>query len=280
MRLFLFFVVFLNLFSLSSCKKNKPADEAFFLKASKVNVSTSPGQGTGSHKITDLWLYVNDQFQGMYPVGKLMPIVSHNQPVKINIFAGIKNNGISDTRIFWSFYQVLALDTFVDGGKSIERPITFKYNPFATFLWNEDFEGTGFGIKKSDVSYTNFRVASPENSFEGRSIEMSLSGDSLVAQIESASSGFDLPEANSNVYLELNYKGNEEFVVGLLTDKGEHKPALNINPQENWNKIYVHLAPAINSVPYSNFHKIYIRLLKKNVDNPRIFIDNIKVIHL
>ncbi len=280
MRLFLFFVVFLNLYSLTSCKKNKPADEAFFLRASKVSVSPTANQGTGSHKITDLWLYVNGQFQGMYPVGNLMPIVSHDQPVKINIFAGIKNNGIADTRIFWSFYELLQLDTLVDGGKRIEIPITFKYNPFVTFVWNEDFEGTGFGIKKSDVSFTNFRIAAPENSFEGRSIEMSLSGDSLVAQIESASSGFDLPEANSNVYLELNYKGNEEFTVGLLTANGVHKPALHIKPQAEWNKIYVQLAPAINSVPYSNFHKIYIRLLKRDVEKPRIFLDNIKVIHL
>src|SRR5688572_29113594 len=116
----LYFIVIPFLFLLSACKKFEPAEEAFFVRASSVTVKTTSKQGTGSHKITDFWLYVNGQFQGCYPVGNLMPIVSKGKPVTISVQAGIKNNGISETRMVWPFYQTLELDTLVEGGKNID----------------------------------------------------------------------------------------------------------------------------------------------------------------
>src|SRR5688572_15027996 len=141
MRIFL--LAFLILFSLcltTSCKKHVPSKEIFLIKAGNVKVKTSFGQGTSSHKITDLWLYVNGQFQGAYPVGNAMPIISEGKPVTINVMAGIKNNGISDTRIPWSFYNILTFDTLVESGKTIERAFTFDYRSATTFTWNETFE--------------------------------------------------------------------------------------------------------------------------------------------
>src|SRR4051812_12547604 len=151
--LFLFFFLFL----LTACKKFKPADEAFFIRASSVSVKTTPKQGSGSHKITDLFLYVNGQFQGSYPAGNLMPIVSKGQPVTINVLAGIKNNGIGETRLVWPFYQLIQVDTFVETGKTIDRAITFEYKASATFTFIESFDGAGVGIVNSAIADSPYK---------------------------------------------------------------------------------------------------------------------------
>lgn len=279
MRLFLLVTITFILF-LASCKKGRTADETFFIQPGQVKVIPAVKQGTGSHKITELWMYVNGKFQGAYPAGSLLPIISKGQPVKINILAGIRNNGISDTRIFWSFYNVFELDTFVEAGKTVPRDINFTYNPFTVFAWNEDFESNaGYTLRKSPVSSVSFRIADPAESFESRSISLSLSGDSIIGQIESTSS-FTLPTGSSNVYLELNYKGNEDFTVGLIGDNDLFKPALNVSAQANWNKIYIQLSSAVSEAPVSSKYKVAFRLLKRGDLNPKIFLDNIKLVHL
>ena len=274
--LFLFFFLFL----LSACKKFKPADEAFFIRASSVSVKTTPTQGSGSHKITDLFLYVNGQVQGSYPVGNLMPIVSKGKPVTINVQAGIKNNGIGETRLVWPFYKTIEVDTSVESGKTIDRSISFEYKTSTTFTFLESFDGAGIGIVNSAISESAYKIvdAGPE-SFEGRCIALELSSNQMISQIETSSSGFSLPKNTADVYLELNYKGNEQFVCGLVGSNGELKPTMVITPQPNWNKIYVQLSTTINSEPMSNLYKLYFRLLKLENSNPKIFLDNIKLVH-
>src|ERR1700712_2597621 len=102
MKLILRLILLCPLFLLFSCKKYKSSEAAFFLRTDKATVHTDYAtQGSGSSNITDLWLYVNGQFQGAFPIGSLMPIVLNGDHSKIDVFAGIKNNGISKTRLNW-----------------------------------------------------------------------------------------------------------------------------------------------------------------------------------
>ena len=132
MRLFLFLIL-LNL-CFFSCKKYDAALTAFYLKPSKASVTSNLSQGSNSSKITDLWVYTNGQFQGAYPYNHLIPIVNNNKSAKIQIFAGIKNNGIAETRVFWSFYSPLEFDTLIESGKTIEMPLVFEYNSNTKFV--------------------------------------------------------------------------------------------------------------------------------------------------
>ena len=233
------------------------------------------------HKITDLGLYVNGQFQGSYPINSILPVVSKGANVRINLLAGIKNNGISDTRVFWPIYDLLEIDTILPGGSTHTIPITFLYNPSTVFAWQEDFNSSiGYTIKKSTISETSFSIAAASESFEGGSAEIVLNNGAVVAQVESSESGYTLPTGSSNVYLEFNYKSNEEFVVGLIDDNGFMRPAINVNPQAQWNKIYVQLSFAVNSPNVAKNYKVYFRMLKKTADTPRLFLDNIKLVYL
>lgn len=282
-------VLLINLFLLSSCKKYKPAEAAFFIKPEAITVTpTSTTQGSGSHKITDLWLYVNGKFQGAYPTGNLIPIITKNENVKINILAGIKNNGISDTRISWPFYDFITIDTLVESGITINRPITFKYNPNTKFEWMENFEGPGYTLIKSvgnvnggGTSAVTWGTCAPSDAFEGKSAVVDLSGmfTGAVAQLESSVT-HTLPLASANVYLEINYKCSERFEVGVISGTTS-KEAIFVAPSERWNKIYIQLADALNRTPTSTAQKVYFKMIKtEDNPSPKMYLDNIKVIYL
>lgn len=275
----LLFLNFVLILFFTGCKKYQPAPEAFFIKPKYLNVSTSAGQGTSSHKITDLFLYVNGKYQGAYAYGNLLPIVSYGESVHIDVFAGIKNNGINETTITWTFYDKISFDTLVEKGKTIERGFTFKYNPGVNFLWIEDFDGPGISLIRSTPTSpsTSLNIVSSGENFEGKSAMFELPSNFLLGQFETAID-YTIPLGNPNVYLELNYKCDLELEIGL-TDGIDLKKAITLNVKPEWNKIYIQLAEAANREPAPTKQKIYFLAKNPNqINNARVWLDNIKLI--
>ncbi len=262
---------------ITSCKKYKAADEAFLLKANSVSLSTLPGQGSGTNKITDLWLYKDGKFQGAYPIGNLMPVITNGKKTKINILAGIKNNGISNTRLPYVFYQYATLDTFVENQTILEKQLVFTYLPATTFTWTENFDGNGISLINSSVSQTTLVTISDPESLEGKYGLLALTGNSIVAQAESSTS-YTLPTASSNVYLEFDYKCNQDFEIGLIGNL-ELKPALSITGRSEWNHIYIRLADVIGSGHIYSSYSVYFKMVK-SIESPKLYLDNIKLLYL
>jgi len=280
MRLFLLFILLAHLFLLSSCKKYQPATPTFFLKSNNVVVSPKGANNTTTNqKITDLWFYVDGQFEGIYPVGNLMPVPCNNQNVTINVFAGIKNNGISDTRIFYPFFDFIRFDTLVKGGATIERNFTFSYKAATVFTWTENFDVIN-GRSVHQVGAGVMDNAPKEDSFENQSLRVTLPSGGVNTRIISSSDGFVLPPSTGNVFLELNYKCNAPFTVGLMGDDGSPSPAIVVNAQTNWNKIYVQLSTPVNTLITSKY-KVYFEMLGDGTPGDKqMFLDNIKLLFL
>jgi hypothetical protein len=280
MRLLLLFFVLCFFGSLVSCKKYAAADPAIFISPSTIAVSTTTAQGSGSHKITDLWVYVNGKFIGAYPTTNTFPAVTKNQAVSIDVFAGVLDNGIKASRTFLPFYEPLHFDTTVEAGKTITRPFTFKYRAATNFTWTENFEGQGISMVKSPVSNNNFTIKSGSDGFEGRYLYIAGDGNNPIVQIQSSGSGFGLPASNANVYLELNYKCNDFVTIGLINADGLQKEAFTLNASSTWNKIYISLASTVNT-DYTSTHKVFFKMLKKDgYPDPELFLDNVKLVFL
>jgi len=281
MRLFLLFILPAHLFLLSSCKKYQSADPSFFIRSGAVSVSTTSHEGTGSHKVTDLWLYVNGKYQGTYPNGNLMPIISNNQGVRINIFAGIKNNGISDTRIPYPFFDFLIIDTLVESGKTIDRAFSFKYKAATTFTWMENFDSPVGKSVVNDVTFDGvIDNATTEDSFENKSLSITLPAGGTAARVISSGDGFVLPTGTGNIYLELDYKCDTDFSIGLIGSDGIEVPAITLKQQSNWNKIYIQLSTAVNLLATTKAN-VYFKILKgSDGEAKHVFLDNIKLLYL
>lgn len=278
-RNILFFFIIILVFS---CKKTfKPANDAFFVNTQKVTVITEPGQGYGSHNITDLWIYTNGEFRGAYPIGAKMPVMIKNGKSVIDVYAGIKNNGISQTRINWVFYEPIKWDTVVASGQNIVRNFAFKYRTSVKFPWVEGFELPGFSLIKSSISDTTYKLhTNDEHVFDGnKSIELGLSGSALTAQLETAST-HSLPLSSPDVYLEIDYKSNTEFIIGTSTN-GIFYESLTITPKENWHKVYVHLSESVNMDRTSSMKKIIIKIKRnQNIPEQKVYIDNLKLVYI
>ncbi len=284
MRLFGIFLLFLLFIG---CNKEKlKAPEAFFIKPENVSlaVSNPTVQGTNSHKITDIWYYVNGQFKGAFPTENTFPIPSTG-PTQITLFAGIKNNGISATRQPYEFYEPIYFDTSVTPGTQINRNFIFKYKTGTVFRWLEGFEDfggpTGISIKNSSNTDTSFtilnKVTNPTaDVFEGtKCLYFAVDDNKRIAQYESIFQ-YPLPKSGAAVYLELNYKCTGSFEVGVYSGTTYWFVA-GVNASESWNKIYIQLSSGVSSL--SGNCGLYFRTIKTdNLPKTEYWIDNIKVL--
>lgn len=280
----LFCGLFCGFILFTSCSKNSlKSPTASFLVVDNPTLSvSSASMGTSSQKITDVWFYVNDKFQGCYPIGGVMPIVATGN-ANIKLFAGIRNNGIGETRQPYIMYKPLTFNQALESGVTYTINPIFEYVSYAHFLFNEDFEATGSGsifISSGDSSVTI--TTNPAVTFGGvgKSLFMGMSDAKPTSKIITNNNYF-FPlsgSTGSRVYLEMNYKCNQEITVGLIGGTQE-RTAITLRATDNWNKIYIELTTVVNTQPTYNFYKVFIAATKKaDVANPTIYLDNIKVI--
>ena len=93
----------------------------------------------------------------------------------------------------------------------------------------------------------------------------------------------NLPQAGAPVYLELDYKCNTRFLVGVYVNFPQsvlQKDLLWINPKENWNKIYINLTSTVSEAVGADFFKVFIGMQRDfTLDENSICFDNLKVIY-
>jgi hypothetical protein len=94
-----------------------------------------------------------------------------------------------------------------------------------------------------------------------------------------------LPGGGNPVYLELDYKNNHPFVMGIYVNNPTsvvQKQLFQFNESENWNKIYINLTEYISGENSAIDFKLFFGALKVGEDTTKdvkIFIDNIKLVH-
>ena len=151
-----FYILFLFSF-LFSCDKNTDIQEIpSYINVSKVNLLTSSVQGSNTHKITDIWVYVNDQFRGTFEIPATIPLL-HKDSNNIRLFAGIKDNGISSTRVRYHFYKSSEYNIYLVEDSVINIEPTFIYTENCT-IEHENFEGVGTNIDTTLNSEVDFEI--------------------------------------------------------------------------------------------------------------------------
>jgi hypothetical protein len=256
---------------------------------------------TNSTKITDAWIYVNDQFIGTFQLPATIPVLSSGSSpggsTTVSVDAGIEVNGISANRAQYPFYKQFSSNLNLVKGKKITLEPTVTYLTPQP-VWYEGFEGgVGFSIKNdpnvTDTSMPSMhlvnRFTNPANVFQGNgSGAVFLDNNHLFYSGISSVLPFKLSANSDSVsYLELNYKTNNNFVVGLYSTLDLSVPvlALTINPSASWNKIYVNLTTAIAaatalSPSTPTTFKVYFFMAKDSaVANPALYLDNIQLVH-
>lgn len=277
-----------GLLMLTSCNLINP-DEPIpaYLKGNDILVNTTPLQGSSSHKIIDLYVFVDNQAAGCHPSGSTFPLLYEGAHEFI-FSAGISVNGIAASRGIYPFYKSYSTSLTLKPGNIIEINPVFEYTDNAIFKWIENFDNPGSGI--GFISTTSagadmvFLPAGSPEIFEGNSSGIIQLNNSFPGFDVESSLSFNLPKLNKAVFLEINYKCTGEFEVGLTANytlSGSQRwYAVTVAPKSTWNKLYINLAPGTAENTNASDFKLYLKGSLTGTNSSAVYyFDNLKVIH-
>jgi len=268
-------------FTLSSCELINP-DEPIpvYLECDTISFhATTPEQGSSSSAISDAWVFVDGVLQGIYEMPAHFPVLAEGSH-KITVKPGIVINGIKNARGAYPFYA--SFDTTLN----LEPTKTYTLHPRSTYLsvtqfkLMEDFEQSGLVLERAPNSDTTLNIQLDAEAFEGHYGAVYLDAARPYFNYRSLHSFYVSP--GTTVFAELNYRCDNEFSVGILSQVGSDlvaAEAITIRPTTTWKKIYVSLSDAISSQPSASSYKFYITATKSStLLNATILLDNVKVL--
>lgn len=260
--------------SIISCEKkdNTPS----FIRVNTVNLNNNEDFGSSTENITDVWVYLEDNLQGVYEIPVEFPVL--DEGVKnIRIKAGVKANGIASTRIQYPFYTSY-LDT-IDLVKDDVVEITpdFSYNEaFEAII--EDFENSGTIIDSTLSSEIDFTIIDDNQNSYGFAEIVSPN-----INFEIATQELTLPQQGAPVYLELDYKSTTEFIVGMYINYPQEvvkSELIWVTSKDEWNKIYINLTQTVSESIGALSFKVFINMRRNDSSTlEEISFDNIKILH-
>lgn len=250
------------------------------------NLSTTYAEhGSGSSNIKDVWVFIDGDLQGVYPLPAHFPILREG-PLALQLSAGVILNGISATRSIYPFYTQANASAELVAGRTDTITPGVTYRASTQFTWLEDFEGQGFSLRSSPSSDTTIgRTENPADVFEGaRSMYIAVDARAPYFQAEGIQA-FSPPSVGLlPVFLEMNYRNSQAFEIGLqiigpagsITDL----PIVVFAPSPlEWKKQYVNFSPFLQRTPGYTYRVLITARHDSSLGNiGSIWLDNLKLL--
>jgi hypothetical protein len=280
-----FFLLSILFLTATSCEKFS-GDQSVpaYLSIDSIYLTTDYySQGTASQRITDAWVYVDDEFLGAYELPARLPVLKSGKH-HIKIWPGIKKNGIAATRVSYEFYQPIEKDvTFTPDSALDVGVLRTTYQSTALFVWQEDFEEVSITLDTTSGSSAYIQRTAPGSAqtFEGNHSGMVVL-DSIHDFFECQThTEYDIPA--SAVYLEMNFNISNTMVVGLITYGSTslyQTPVIYLNPTNGqWKKVYIDLTNTLYAYTGMTSYRVYFSALKDSgLKEATLLFDNFKVL--
>lgn len=272
----------------TSCKLIDPKEEVpAYVRIDSIPFQVNDAtQGTNNQNITEAWVFVDDLLQGVYTLPCEVPILKFGDH-EIKVRGGIKRNTNSFSRVDYPFFTTYATKVNLASLKTDTiRPLVRYFTD--ALIWNEGFEDAGVKLIKSEGADTGIvSVNAPAvNVFEGYgSGKLAIDNTRKIARVRS-NGKFKFP-LGEPVFAEINFKGNNRILVGLIVHNGSTGgdvmvPYLFLKASDTWKKAYVNLSEVINENINVPSYDVYFEL-EADVDNPvtdpHMLIDNVKILY-
>lgn len=238
--------------------------------------------GSSSNKITAVWVYQDNDAIGVFDLPCSVPVIMDKRS-RISIAPGVTYGGIKDYQALYPFYTFDSMTIDPSPGNVINLDANTGYISGLRMPYNEDFEiGNGFEeVYPNQVGDTSLtRVSGSNDVFEG--------GGSGYIYLDQTNSRAEVANSTAfrvrsgNAYIELNYKCNFSFLVGLRgsfsNDIDVYKYFHGINANEGWNKMYIDIEPYIAELGAEEYKVAIYAELPEGQANGYILLDNIKVV--
>jgi len=275
------FLLIIGVFFTSCSKEKFEATIPSYISINQITVAANYlTEGSSSQKIKDAWVYINDNLVGIYELPAKIPILKEGS-YTLKIYAGIKENGLTDARVQYLFYAPYEEQVTLIKNKVLSINPELKYSSLAKFGWMEDFDKASLSFSYTTGSDTIINKTTT-GVFEGVSSGKVLLTSSMgFFEIQSPEI-LTIPKNGTPVFLEVNFKTNEPVLVGVYADNDQFG-VVYLNRSTEWNKIYINLTGVINEKQYASKFKVFFGLSNSStpfsVANPEFYLDNIKLIH-
>lgn len=268
-------IAILLIISIISCKKSSDNDIPSYITIGNFTLD-----GNSTHNITDAWVYIDDNLQGVYEIPANFPLLAQGSH-KLRVKAGIKDNGIAGNRIPYPFYSSYIIDE-----QTFNPETTISITPVVSYLENatlddkaEDFDGNGLNLETDSATFS----IDDEIAIDGNYGVITLTDSILLTELTTKEFS-DLPQAGAPVYLELDYKCNTQFLVGVYINFPQssilQKDLLWVRPKDEWNKIYINLTSTISEGVGADSFKIFIGMQRDfTMESNTIHLDNLRIVY-
>jgi len=271
----------------SGCSLINPDEkQPAYIQIESIQVNTDvENEGSNASKISDAWIFIDDNLVGAYTLPCRIPVLEDGQH-EVKIGAGIQINGISSLRSPYVFYRFNDTSAVLTGGQTTHLYPHVSYFDSLTFALNANFDNfAGNKLEETLSSDTIVSVTSnPSLAYEGNgAFRMQLRRDSGFVEFQTVDDLL-LPKLGANVYAELNYKTSHEMSVGVAAyypvSATQRSLIVHLNPSETWNKVYLNLTSAVSTQNNASYYKLFFYSFKeagsKDLD---LFIDNLKIVY-
>lgn len=271
----------LLLLILAACEKDGSIPS--YLEVDAPVVSGSNGQVISS-KITDLWVYVNDQPAGVWEPGKQVPLIADG-PTSVKLIAGVRKNGIADDRIQYPFYETWQQQlNLVPEQTRVVQPQFHYYNNL--IYWLADFD-TGLRFDTVDCTATMTIVPSDSTLVGQGSGSGRIFLDASHPMYRGLSSGDPFTSIGGTAFLEMDYRCDAPFQVGVrVTVQGTPSWATVVflkatklpDGSMPWNKVYIDLATPWNVAGAMDKRFFIQASLPDGTATATVDLDNVKLV--
>ena len=272
---------------LFSCDVINPDEqEPGFVYIDSYDWQVAPGEGTESHKFTEVWVYDNNQIVGVYDLPAKVPVLAEGSR-NLSFFAGIKSNGLSAMRLKYPLIDGYEKSLNIQPLKTDTIVPVFRYFENLDIV-EKDFDGNTPTIVSMAGNQADLSMEDDEELvFEGNLCGYYHLPSGSTQMIFKDDQNHVLEQGNT-VFLELDYSCNNMFSVGLISREGSidnKNLAVIINPTTEtiglpvWNKIYIDLGLIVQTRVNANYFELYFEATPDNSgDEVELFLDNIKLV--
>jgi hypothetical protein len=299
---FLFYILFLLgvCTSISSCSLFNPPEIIpcyGHIDSIPLIIPNPSVQGTASNGINCAWVYVDDNPVGAFQLPSTFPAIAVTGKHSVQIFAGISENGTASTRLKYPFYTPYSVTNVqLTQGAVTKFKLSTEYASWTDFALMENFESDFSGVTafttNTSIGATDTtmfpinKTTHPNDVYEGlASGEVDLTGTLTNWQYTGCTDTIKLLNNGNAVFMELNYKSNCVFEVGLyapfIGGTGTSYPVIYIDTSSTWKKMYINLQPTIGAAspnPNFAFFNIFIYMTTAQGVPAQLYLDNIKVL--
>jgi len=287
--------------SLAACNPfERTGPEAIYIQVEALELETFNNselgnQGANSSNFPDAWIYVNGRNMGMYEMPTNAPLI-YNGPFRLGISAGIRVNGISNTRAEYPFMQIWEKEiTNLEPGSTINiTELLNGENPKVRYQ-----EGVQFFIRDFEDPNNRLELITPgdtamvivDNTFNLSYLQNKVAAVYLTPEkprMYLATPNDSRLPAGGRIFLELDYNTPLDITINLISlfANGQQqsefvsgvRPTFK-NGERVWNKVYIDLSDIVGRYGTAIRHSIFFEAANFTTEEQVIFLDNVKIIH-